>query len=134
MPFLQSISLRTLLAVDAATCAGMGAVLALASGPVGQVTEIPPALLFYAGLALFPIAAVMAAAAMREPVHPAAAWLVILGNAAWVAGSLAVLVTGWVAPNALGVAFILAQALVVALLAMLEHGALRAPAPVARAG
>jgi hypothetical protein len=43
-----------------------------------------------------------------------------------VAASFALLLTGWVAPTTLGIAFVVVQALAVALLAKLEHGALRA--------
>jgi hypothetical protein len=52
-------------------------------------------------------------------------WLVIIGNVLWVVGSLWLMVSGWIAPNALGYVFITAQALAVALLAALEHLALR---------
>jgi hypothetical protein len=45
---------------------------------------------------------------------------VIFGNIGWVAGSLWLLFSGSVAPNDLGRAFILAQALGVAILAQLE--------------
>jgi hypothetical protein len=83
-------------------------------------------LLSYAGLALLPIAAVMLLIALRPALQPAGAWLVIAGNGAWVAASFALLLTGWVAPTTLGIAFVVVQALAVALLAKLEHGALRA--------
>jgi hypothetical protein len=52
-------------------------------------------------------------------------WLVVAGNGLWVVASLMLVLAGWIAPNPLGIAFIVAQALVVAVLAMLEHGALR---------
>lgn len=119
------LSLRRFLLVDAATCLAMGLLLALGAGPVGEITGLPAGLLLYAGIALLPIAAFMAVAAIPRTVSALAAWVVILGNAGWVAGSVALLVTGWVAPNALGVAFVLGQALAVAVLAKLEHGALR---------
>jgi hypothetical protein len=115
-----------LLLVDAATCATMGTVLTLGARVIGQFTQIPPALLFYAGLILFPIAAFMAIVASRRAIFPPAVWLIVLGNAVWVAASLVLLVSGWIAPNAFGSIFIIAQALVVAVLTELEHGALRA--------
>jgi hypothetical protein len=122
--FRPLLSLRNLLLVDAVTCGAMGAFLTLGAGPVGALTQIPSSLLLYVGLSLFPIAAFMAVVATR-PVHRAAAWLIICGNVLWVVGSFALLLGGWIAPNALGVGFIVAQALVVVLLAMLEHAALR---------
>jgi len=96
-----------------------GRLLALGSGPVGALTEIPSGLLFYAGLSLLPIAVLMALVAMW-PVHPAT-WLVIVGNGLWVAGSLLLLLGVWFTPNTLGAGLIIGQALAVAVLAWLEH-------------
>ncbi|MCB1884363.1 MAG: hypothetical protein KDG89_10275 [Geminicoccaceae bacterium] len=131
MPTLRPpLPLRGLLLVDALTCAVMGLLLAVAAGPIAALTAIPSALLFEAGLALFPIAAFIAWVATRAPIRSAGAWTVIAGNALWVAGSVLLLVAGWIAPNGLGVAFIALQALAVAALALLERHALggtRAP-------
>jgi hypothetical protein len=52
-------------------------------------------------------------------------WVVIIANALWVVDSLWLLVSGWVSPTALGVAFVLAQAAAVAVLTELEYIALR---------
>lgn len=116
--------LRRILLLDAASCAAMGAALALGSGPLAGLTRLPEPLLLGAGLALLPIAAFMAVIALRPAVPPAAGWVVVAGNALWVAASLSLLV-GPVAPNALGTALILAQALAVAAFAALEALALR---------
>jgi hypothetical protein len=115
--------LRRALLVDAATCVGTGALLALGSAPLAGLLGLPAPLLFWAGLSLFPCAAVMAWVALRTPLPRPGAWLVILGNAAWVAGSLAVLAL--FSPTALGWAFVIAQAVVVAALAELEYVGLR---------
>jgi hypothetical protein len=50
----------------------------------------------------------------------------------WAAASLLILFGGWIAPNTVGSIFVIAQALVVAALALLEHGALRATFPKPR--
>ena len=125
MSFWNSSPVRTVLLVDAATCVAMGAVLTVGTGLVATLTALPSALLLYAGLALFPIAAFMVAVAMQATTWDAGVWLVIIGNVLWVVGSLWLMVSGWIAPNALGYVFITAQALAVALLAALEHVALR---------
>ena len=117
--------LRTILIADAVTCIATGALMTLAATPLARLTSIPPALLFYAGLSLFPIAAFMALVAFRPILSPPAVWLVILGNVGWVAGSAALMVTGWIAPNGLGYAFIALQAVAVAILAKLEHSGLQ---------
>ena len=125
-------SLRHLLVFDAATCSVMGLALTLGRGPLAELMATPPALLFYAGLSLFPIAAFMLVVAARTALFPAGVPLVVLGNAAWVAASLWLLVSGWIEPNALGHAFIAGQALAVAGLAVMEYTAFRR-APLAAA-
>lgn len=135
MPDIERPSLRTLLAVDALTCAAMGAALLLASAPIAALTDIPQALLFYAGVSLVPIAAFMAAAARRPVVARWALWSIVGGNVLWVAASALLLMGGLIAPNALGWLFVAGQATVVALLAKLEldaagaSGAVPCPAP-----
>lgn len=117
-------SLRSILLIDATTCALMSVLLTAGSGVAGQIMQLPAALLFYAGLSLFPIAVFMTVVALRDPVQPTAAWLIISGNVLWVAASFGLLVSGWIAPNYLGAGFITLQALVVAVLARLEYTAL----------
>jgi hypothetical protein len=117
--------LRTVLLVDAATCVASGVLMTLGSAPTAGLTAIPPALLLYAGLSLFPIAAFMAVTATRPVISRVAVWLIIDGNVAWVVGSLWLMVGSAIAPNALGHAFIGAQALAVAVLAALEYAGLR---------
>jgi hypothetical protein len=120
--------LRNVLLVDAATCVASGVLMTLGSAPIAGLTAIPSALLLYAGLSLFPIAAFMAVTATRPVISRLAVWLIIDGNVLWVAGSLWIMV-GF-APNALGHAFIGAQALAVAILATLEVAGLRRHSPM----
>jgi hypothetical protein len=115
--------LTRILLLDAATCAVMGLLLLLASGPVGGRTGIPAALLFYAGAALIPIALYMALVARWAVGNHLAVWLVILGNIGWVLASFGLF--AFIAPDGLGIAFILAQAAIVAVLARLEYAAWR---------
>jgi len=117
-------TLRGLLAFDAATCLGMGVLLIVAATPLAPLLGLPQALLGWAGGLLLPSAALMAAGAALPSLRAALARLVVAGNLAWVVASVAVL--GLTAPSGLGIAFVLAQALVVAVLAALERRALRA--------
>ncbi|WPZ35292.1 hypothetical protein T8K17_03910 [Thalassobaculum sp. OXR-137] len=119
-----TLSLRRVLYLDAATCLALGAGLVTAAPTLAGLTDIPSALLTYAGAALIPLALVIAAIG-RWMLGSPAVWLVILGNAAWVAGSLA-LVGGAISPNLLGAAFILVQAAAVCGLTWLELTAYRA--------
>lgn len=112
--------LRTVLLVDAATCLISGGLMALGSGPVAALTGISASLLFTAGLSLFPIAAFMAVVATRRTLFAPAVWLIVVGNALWVAGSLWLLAGGAPAMNAIGAIYVAAQAAVVAVLTWLE--------------
>lgn len=120
------MSLRSLLAIDAVTGVAMGAVLVAGATSLAGPLGLPAPLLLWAGLVLFPCAALMAVAAVPASPPLTVAWLVIVGNFAWVLASIAVL--PWFAPSALGVAFVLAQAAVVLVLAVLERRALAASA------
>lgn len=119
--------LSRLLAFDAVSCLAMGVVLAAASGPLAGLTGLPSGLLLAAGLLLLPVAALMAFAAYRP--SPALVVLIVAGNAGWVAASLGLF--AFVAPNALGTAFVLGQAAFVAGLTLLEWNASRRAAPQA---
>ena len=78
-----------------------------------------------AGLGLLPCAAFIALVATRPTMPRAAVWAIIVLNALWVVGSVLLLTHGGLAPTALGYAFVLGQAAVVALLAELEYLGLR---------
>jgi hypothetical protein len=127
-------SLRQLLLFDAVTCLVMGMALVVASGWIAAFIAAPRGFVFVAGLLLLPIAGFMAIVATRPVISTAGTALIVAGNLLWVAASIGVLVTGWVTPNAFGVAFIGAQAVAVAGLAWLEQAALRGANAAVRAG
>lgn len=117
--------LRNVLFLDAATCTGCGLLMVVAARPFGQFANLPPELLFYAGLSLFPIAGFFAWVGAKALDSAAALSAVIGGNLAWVAASIWLLLGGAIAPNALGQVFIAAQAAVVLALTACEvRGAL----------
>jgi glucose uptake protein GlcU len=91
-------------------------------GLLNRWTLIPELLLFYAGISLFPVALFIAVTALRHPLMHRAVECVIAGNVLWVIGSIALL--GLTTMNGLGAAFILTQALAVALLTWLEYAGL----------
>ncbi len=109
-------NLKQLLVVDALTCLVTGLLLVAASAPLAGLLGLPQNLLFYAGVVLFPCAGLMVMAARK--LSTPLVWLVIAGNVAWAAAS--VVVAFAFEPTALGLAFVLAQAAVVAALGILE--------------
>lgn len=122
------VSLKSLLMLDAATCASMGAALLMASGPVAALTQIPAALLFWAGAGLMPIAAFMALSTRAVRVPAWAVSIIVIGNVMWAAVSILLPTAGLIAPNLLGWALLVGQAGVVAILAKLELDASRSRA------
>lgn len=121
--FDRTSFLRRVLMVHAATCLAMGALLVLFASPLSTLLGLPSVLLAYAGAILFPIAGFMAWLALRRDASRWGAWVVILGNAGWVTGSVLVLCLA--SPTTIGYAFVIAQAVVVVLLAELEYMGLR---------
>lgn len=120
--------LRRVLFVDALSCAGMGVMLAAFAEPLAALFALPLELVRETGWLLIPIALVLAVLASREHLPRVMVWAVIVMNALWTLQSCALLLTDWVAPNAAGVAFVLAQAAVTAVLAELEYRGLRSSA------
>ncbi|GHE55552.1 hypothetical protein GCM10019059_13740 [Camelimonas fluminis] len=131
--FQTSPMLRNLLILDAVTCLGAGALMAIGGGYLASLLALPEPLLRYAGafLIVFGGAVGLLARGARPP--RAAVVAVIVCNALWAVESVAIIVAGWVTPNALGVAFVLAQAVWVAALAALQYGCLRRQAIAAPA-
>jgi len=128
MTHLNSFLRRTL-AVDALTCTAAGALMAFGASALAPITGLPQPLLFWAGVALFPVAVIMALLSRRERAPAALVWLVVLGNAGWVAGSIAVLFL--TTPTLFGAAFVIAQSAAVAVLTVLEWRAVTATSGLA---
>ncbi|MFV3331335.1 hypothetical protein ACNFIA_10425 [Pseudomonas sp. NY15437] len=126
MTLLQpSPLLRLTLKVDAIAGGAMGLLMALAAQPLGELLALPFVLLLVAGIVLLPLALVLYWMSNQTLLSRTGVWAVIALNALWVVESIALLVTGYVQPTALGYAFVISQALVVLLLAELEFFGLR---------
>ena len=113
-------TIRTILGLDALTCLAAGAVMSLGGGLLAGPTGLHPTLLLVAGVSLFPVAALFGWMAKTTLLNGPLVMLAVIGNAGWVAASVAVLMM--TEPTLFGTAFVLAQALVVAVLAWLEFG------------
>lgn len=122
---MSSSFLRKVLMADGAISAVAGLVMFAGAGALEPLLGVPAGLLRYAGLSLFPWVAYVIFVATRDRLSRGSVWSVIALNAVWVVGSVLLLVDGPVAPTTFGYAFILAQALTVAVLADLEYVGLR---------
>ena len=124
-------ALRRALLADAAATAAMGVLLIAAAGVLEGMLGLPAGLLRWAGMVLVPFAGVLAFLALRPRVSTRAAYALIGCNVLWAADSFILLVTGWVEPTGLGVAFIVAQAAAVGAFAWLEYVGVRRAAHLA---
>ena len=123
--------LRKALAVDAVVSAAAALLMIGGAEILGPLLQLPVPLLFWSGIALIPFVAMVAFAARRETVPRLVLIDIILINALWVVASFAIMIVGAVTPNLLGIVFVTAQALTVALFAELEFIGLRRAAAVA---
>ena len=80
--------LKPLLVLDALTCLVTGLVLVSAAGALAGFSGLPQSLLFYAGVILFPCAALMLLA--WRTLAKSLVWLVIIGNVGWAVASVVV--------------------------------------------
>ncbi|MBR1199089.1 hypothetical protein JQ634_07935 [Bradyrhizobium sp. AUGA SZCCT0240] len=109
-----------------AVFSGVAAVaLALGAGVLAPFLNLPEALLRESGLFLIAYTALVGWLGTRQSVLKALVLLVIVGNAAWTLGSIALLFSGAVSPNLLGIAFAVAQAIATGVFAELQYIGLR---------
>lgn len=123
--------LRFALTADAAVSGATGVLMVFLSGLLDGLLQVPPSLLFYAGLVLIPYAAFIAVIARRESLSRGIVTIVIAGNVLWATACVLVMLSGWVAPNWLGYAFIAVQAIAVVAFAELQYVGLRKSVAIA---
>lgn len=123
--FASSRFLPRVMWADAASCAASGALQLVAGQPLSDVTRLPLALLQSTGWFLLGYALLAAWMAARSPVPRRLIGLVVVGNFGWAAGCVALLAFGGLGLSAWGAAWVLAQALVVVVLAELQWTGLR---------
>ena len=123
--------LRNALLLDAAASGATGLLLIAGAGFLDGLLGLPVALLREAGLILVPYVAFVVWVATRETISRGAVRTIVAANIVWALASAGLLVSGLVAPTALGYAFVIAQAAVVALLGELQYVGLRRNGTVA---
>jgi hypothetical protein len=117
--------LRNVLLIDAVASGATGLLLIAGAGLLDGLLGLPAALMREAGLILVPYVAFVAWVGTRETIARGAVWAIIAANALWAVATVGLLVSGLVAPTALGIAFVIAQAAVVALLGELQYAGLK---------
>jgi hypothetical protein len=100
----KSAFLRRVLVLDAVATGATALLAVVLAGPLAGWLGLPVGLLRGAGLILI----------------PGVAWTIIAMNGAWVLASVALLLSGIVAPTVWGTAFVIAQAVIVGAFAELQ--------------
>lgn len=126
-----SLFLRRAIVGDAVITGAMAVLLVAAAGFLAPLLNLPDVFLREVGVFLVIYAALVGFLGSRKLMPKLAVCLVIGANALWAIDSIVLLFTGWVQPNALGQAFVMAQAVAVGVIAELQYiGFKRSEAPV----
>jgi hypothetical protein len=120
-----SLLLRRALLADAIFSGVSAVLLTLGASALASLLNLPEALLRETGLFLVAYAALVGWLGTRQAILRPLVWIVIAGNAAWALMSIALLFSGWVAPNLLGEAAVAMQAIAVGVFAELQYLGLR---------
>ena len=121
----SALFVRRLLLTDSLVSGATGAVMAGAAPILESWLGLPAPLLRVAGIALLPFAAAVGWLAMQTSPARAGVQAIVAANFAWVAASILLLLAGGVNPTALGIAFVIFQAVVVGVLGELQYVGLR---------
>ena len=125
--------LRFALRLDATASGALGVLGVVASPLLAELLGPPAPVLFGIGVFFVVFAAGLLVLASRPVPDRRMVWTVVVGNAAWVVGSVVALVAGWDVLTGAGVAVVLAQAAAVAVFADLQWLGLRRLVATARA-
>src|SRR3979411_529704 len=97
-----SLFLRRAILADAIFSGVSAVLLTFGAGALASLLNLPEALLRETGLFLVAYAALVGWLGTPPSMPKPLLWIVIVGNAAWTLASIALLFSGWVAPNLLG--------------------------------
>lgn len=117
--------LRRVLTLDAVFSGVSGIAMIAFADVFASLLQLPVELISEAGIVLVPFAAFVGFVASRSEPARLAVWAIIAINVVWAVDSIVLLFSGWVAPNGLGYAFVIAQAAAVLVLADLEYMGLK---------
>jgi glucose dehydrogenase len=125
-----SPTLRLALLADAVVSATAGLVQVAGGAPLSSLLGLPASLLSWSGLFMLVYAASLVWLARGAARPSALVAVVVVGNMIWAAACIAVWALGIVSPSALGVAYLVMQAIAVFALAAWQFTGWRASPPV----
>ena len=121
----SSMFLRRTLWLDAAVSGATGVMMWVGADFLQAWLALPSTLFRMAGISLLPFCGLLIALARQPQIARGAIVAIIVANALWVVASIALLVSGEVAPTLLGYAFVIGQAVAVLGFAELQWVGLR---------
>jgi len=125
--------LKSALVADAVVT-GAAAVLQLAAASwLSELLALPRTLLVESGTFLVAYTLLLIVLARSTSVSSVIIAAIVLGNIAWGAGCIGLLITDALSPSGLGVAFVIMQAVAVLVFATLEYLGVKISEPLARA-
>ncbi len=113
--------LRTALLADAVVSGAVAIIQLAATDWLSGFLQLPRTLLFETGVFLVVYTALLLVLARSARVPSALIAVIVLGNVGWALGCAGLLVVGGVSPSAMGVAFVIVQAVAVLAFAALEY-------------
>lgn len=122
----SSPPLREVILADAGACVATGLVSLGAAGWLSSTLDLPQTLLAGSGAILLAYGAGLLKLGTRRPIPRTGVRGAIGINLAWAVACVMLLFSGWIDPNALGVAFILVNLVAVLMVAVLQMMGLRA--------
>lgn len=117
--------LRRALQLDAVASIGSTAAALLAAGPISAFTGIPAPLVQTIGAVFLVFTATIVYGSTRPVIDRRIAWVIMIANFSWVALSAAALIFGWLPLTPAGFWVVVAQAVLVDLLAVAQFLGLR---------
>ena len=121
--------LRNVLRADALSCIACGVLQVAFPAAMARLLNLPEGLVAYTGEFLLVYAAAVAFVSTRNPLPRPIVWALVAGNIGWALACVLLLVSGRVSPSMPGVAYVVMQALTVAVLAELQYFGLRRTTP-----
>lgn len=121
----SSVSVRHAVLADGVISGAMGALLIVAASPLSGLLGISAGFLFWVGVALMPWMLALLLIGRKDQPGARAVETVIALNALWVVTSIGLILFGPFEMTALGIAFVVAQALAVAVFAELQFFGLK---------
>lgn len=117
--------LRAALTADALACGATAALQLIGGAAIATALALPAQLLTGTGIFLGLYAASLLVLTKMHAIWKPLVWLIIIGNVGWAAITLDLVVTGMIAPNGLGLAYLAVQSLTVLALAGMEYAGMK---------